>query len=916
MKYIKFLDMIDDEALSLVGGKAANLGRLIKGDFQVPPGFCITTDAYWHFLKSNELAQKINDALTVNETVLFNTQSSEAKIRAFFDAGEIPLEIIKEVEQAYELLNQQTDAGDCCPVAVRSSATSEDLPNMSFAGQQDTFLHVTGIDSLLSNVVQCWSSLWTARAIDYRNRNAVVHEDQALAVVVQQMIPSRVSGVLFTANPLTGKRTEIVIDATWGLGESLVSGQVDPDHFVVDVSSREIVSTYLGEKGLIIRGKPEGGIEEVEEVEGSSVPTLNDSEIMELVMVGERIQDYFKHPQDVEWALNDQGVFYIVQSRSITSLFPIPQTYHKEHSKEEEKSLQIWFSFASWQGVMTPFTPMGQSILSDIIGNISGYLGFRELTLKQRAFYTAAERFYVNITPLVRDTLGRRIILTIMSSLDPTIHSILNRITREGDPWLNSSLQAIKLLLRPRFLWKLGQMWIETARNLIFVKTAPDKLQRHIESALTNIAKRDQDTPIDLLRQVKEYSAALPELLFRHLLPGTLSGHLPMQLLLRLTSTLPRGMQISLDLTRSLPNNITSEMDFQLWNIALAVKEDQESYKCIRLLTDSELSNRYLDNRLPNKVQRLLMDFFQNYGMRGIAEIDIGRKRWTEDPTHVFHVLKSYLEVKDNQSSPVELYQMGVMKAAEAERELESSFKKGLSGSLKRRLALISSKRLRLLGGLRETPKFAIICFLDKIRSNLMCIGTVLTKKDLLAAVDDIFYLHIDEVEQLIVNEDENSEATNKWKNLIEDRKERYLQENRRKRIPRLLLSDGTAFYDEQLGSGEVSQKLSGNPVSPGIVKGRVCVMHDPKEVQLTPGDILVCPATDPAWTPLFLIAGGLIMEVGGMMTHGSVVAREYGIPAIVGAINATSRLQTGQMIRMDGMSGEIEILSDNDDGR
>ncbi|MFC3749711.1 PEP/pyruvate-binding domain-containing protein [Paenibacillus sp. GCM10012306] len=916
MKYIKFLNVIDEETLSLVGGKAANLGHLIKGDFQVPPGFCITTDAYWHFVKSNELAQKIVDTLTENEDELFfNTQSSEAEIRAFFDAGKIPVEIIKEVEQAYQQLNHQTDSGDSCPVAVRSSATSEDLPHMSFAGQQDTFLHVTGIDSLLSNIVQCWSSLWTARAIDYRNRNAVVHEDQALAVVVQQMIPSKASGVFFTANPLTGKRTEIVIDATWGLGESLVSGQVDPDHFVIDVSSREIISTYLGKKGLIIRGKPEGGTEEVEKVAGSSEPALNDSEIMELVSLGERIQEYFEHPQDVEWALDDRGNFYIVQSRSITSLFPIPQTYHKQYSKEEEKSLQIWFSFASWQGVMTPFTPMGQSILSGIIGDISRYLGFKELTFKQRAFYTAAERFYVNITPLVRDTLGHTVILTIMSSLDPTIHHILNRITGEGDPRFNSSSQAIKLLKKPSFLWKLGQMWAGTARNLMFPQRAPDKLQKSIDLALANIARQNQDTSIVLLRQIKQYSAVLPKLLFRYLLPGTLSGHLPMQVLLKLTSTLPQGLQLSLDLTRSLPHNITSEMDFQLWKIALAVKEDQESYECIRLLTDSELSNQYLKNRLPLKVQGLLVDFFQKYGMRGIAEIDIGRKRWSEDPTHIFHVLKSYLEIKDGQSSPVELYQMGVTRAAEAERELESSFKKGLRGSLKRRLALISARRLRLLGGLRETPKFAIICFLDKMRINLMHIGTELTQKDLLAAAEDIFYLHIDEVEQLVVSEDGQFEAINNWRKVIEDRKEKFLQETRRKRIPRVLLSDGTAFYDEQLGSGAVSQTLSGNPVSPGIVEGRVCVMHDPKEVRLTPGDILVCPATDPAWTPLFLIAGGLIMEVGGMMTHGSVVAREYGIPAIVGAINATSRLQTGQTIRMDGMSGKIEVLSDNDAG-
>ncbi|MDT3424756.1 pyruvate,water dikinase [Paenibacillus forsythiae] len=912
LEYIKFLDEIDSDSIILAGGKAANLGALLKGGFIVPQGFCVTTKAYWHFVKSNNLEAGINRVLSSVNSSTGYLNTVEAEIRAMFDKGDMPVEIAEEIRQAYHHLNSQV--GETCPVAVRSSATAEDLPGMSFAGQQDTFLQVQGIQSVLHYIIQCWSSLWTARAIGYRNRNDIPHESQALAVVVQHMAASKASGVLFTANPLTGKRNEIVIDASFGLGEALVSGKVEPDHYVVDTSIPSIVSIRLGIKGLTIRGKSVGGTEVVMESDASGVQVLNEHQIMELAKISEKIQNYFKNPQDVEWTMDEQGAFYIVQSRPITSLFPIPQIHLKNQINDEKPASRIWFSFASWQGVMDPITPMGQSVLSKFIGDIAGFLGFKEFTSHQHAFYTAAERFYVNITPFMKDKIGRKIILAIMSSLDPTIHHILKRIMAENHFRANP-VNSLKLLLKPVLLYRLGQTFAGAARNLLFPKNVHTKLQQTIDSSLSLHEEENNGTPVTNYLLLKRLSAALPKLLFSQLLPGTLSGHIPMQILFKLTAPLPHGLQLSLELTRSLPNNITSEMDSQLWKISSLLKKDQASYERINQLTAAELSSCYLKKTLPHAVQNLISEFLKNYGMRGVAEIDIGRNRWVDDPTPIFLVLKSYLEVKGQSDSSFELYRDGEARATDAQQRLKSVFGKGFVNNLKSRMAAIAAQRLRLLGGLRETPKFAIVCLLNKMRRALLSIGEVWKMEGVLTAAEDIFYLRLEEVGEII--EDSELKKSNIWKRTISERKEKYASETRRKRIPRVLLSDGTAFYDEHPAMDEQHHSfISGNPVSPGIAEGRICVMHHPYDNQLTPGDILVCPATDPAWTPLFLIAGGLIMEVGGMMTHGSVVAREYGVPAIVGVHNATVRLQTGQRVRINGMNGTIEILSAVNDGQ
>jgi pyruvate,water dikinase len=323
-----------EATLQAVGGKGVNLARLRRAGFCVPAGFIIPTDAYRAFVNSNHLSNLIavltNSITTDNPAQL---EDASARIRAAFSAGSLPTEIEADVQDAYAAMNG-------APVAVRSSATLEDLPDLSFAGQQDTFLNIIGPEDLLVAVIDCWSSLWTARAIGYRMRNRVNHHEATLAVVVQEMVQSEVSGVLFTANPLTGLLSETVIDATFGLGEALVSGQVEPDHFVIDSVSGAIKTAVLGTKAVSTRSKAGGGVQALEE-SSSARQSLTDEQIQQLVALGQQVQKEYGIPQDIEWAFA-AGELYLLQSRPITSLFPIPEV--------SQNPLVVWFSFGAAQG--------------------------------------------------------------------------------------------------------------------------------------------------------------------------------------------------------------------------------------------------------------------------------------------------------------------------------------------------------------------------------------------------------------------------------------------------------------------------------------------------------------------------------------------------------------------------------------
>lgn len=885
---------LDDDGvtLAMVGGKGANLAKLARAGFPVPGGVLVTTQAYQEFVQANHLAEAIQTALQgakLDDPDRLETLSAE--IRQRFCDGVMPVALADAIRSAYQQLGEPA-------VAVRSSATAEDLPEMSFAGQQDTYLNIVGEEALLQAVVNCWGSLWTARAIGYRSRNGIPHEEVALSVVVQEMVQSEASGVLFTANPLTGNRKETVIDATLGLGEALVSGQVEPDHYIVETDSGRIVQKTLGAKALAIRGQAGGGTVTTQ-AEAATQQALPDKVIQEVTRLGQRVADLYGTPQDIEWGWADNKL-YLLQSRPITSLYPIPKADFPE-------PLQAYFSFGAIQGMLDPMTPLGQDAICMIFAGGARLFGHDYTLETQPLLFTAGERLWVRMTLVLRNRLGRKIIRKVLGVIEPSIGQAVEQLltepgfTDDGLPQRTTALRIGRFIrsLLPTLLRTVWAPDTERVTVQALMDSTIATFQAQMKAA-TTLAER-----ITLFEEMirSGFQFAVPQFV-----PRIAPGLIAMNRLIAWADTAfpatPNGQRRALEIARGLPHNVTTEMDLMLWKTAQTIRGDQNALTFMQQQEAALLAEQYLAGDLPTVAQRAVNAFLAQYGMRGLAEIDFGRPRWRENPTQVMQMLQSYLRITDPTQAPAAVFERGEAAAQRVIDDLAATVRREPNGARKAQLVYALAKRMRALAGLRESPKFFIINLFGIVREGLLQSGQELVTQGVIQRPDDLMFLHLKELQALAAG------YLIDWKALVAERRARYDREKLRNQIPRVLLSDGRAFYEGMRSTnGDHDGVITGSPVSPGVVEGTVHVVFNPHDAQLAPGEILVCPGTDPAWTPLFLAAGGLVMEVGGLMTHGSVVAREYGIPAVVGVHEATSRLKSGQRIRVDGSSGEIVLV-------
>ncbi|MGE5252111.1 MAG: PEP/pyruvate-binding domain-containing protein, partial [Bacteroidota bacterium] len=842
----------------------------------------------------NNLQEQIDRALEgVSADHSPGLERASAQIRAAFSAAPLGDELAAPIRAAYRALND-------APVAVRSSATAEDLPDVSFAGQQDTYLNVMEEEQVLRAVVACWASLWTARAIGYRLRNQIDQTRIALAVVVQQMAQSDVSGVLFTANPLTGLRSETVIDATPGLGEALVSGQVEPDHYVVDTPRSLIVSKSLGARGISTRARPGGGVETITEP-GSGEPSLSDEQILSLARLGQDVEKEYGFPQDIEWAFAE-GKLYLLQARPITSLFPVPRVSFDP--------LFVWFSVGAFQGLLAPVTPLGQECLQRISLGIARALGVNLRFEDQRVLEAAGERIWMNITDVIRNPLGNRLLGGFMGIGEPGSALILREIT--SDPRLAAGQGHLRFSTLRRLLGFMLPALREIPRTLVQPEKARDRFDARLNAYLNTVYIPGGTDRFERLSSVAAFlgnqggmADALPYMLicFMPIMGPSLAflnliGHL-----------LPRDQgdkqaisMRALDVARGLPRNVTIEMDLMLWQAATLIKQDAAAAEAFASAGAPALAARYLSGDLPPIAQEAVRDFLERYGMRCAGEIDLGQPRWREDPTPILLTLQSYLHITE-ENAPPRRHAQNVRAAEEAIERMAAQVRAQPGGWIKEKILRAAARSFRLLFGARESPKFYMVRTMGMIRERLLKIGDEFAAAGTILNREDLFYLHVSELEAL------SRGGPQDWQGLVAGRRQGYERELRRRQVPRILVSDGRAFYEGVDAGSDSGDVITGSPVSPGLVEGRVRVVFDPHSTRIAPGEILVCPGTDPAWTPLFMAAGGLVMEVGGMMTHGSVVAREYGIPAVVGVHEATRRLKDGQRIRLDGTQGSITLI-------
>jgi phosphoenolpyruvate synthase/pyruvate phosphate dikinase len=853
---------IDRTKLMLAGGKGANLGELsgING-IQVPAGFCITTEAYKKITESNEALNSL-----LNELTHFKADERQriseisARIRKTIEIILIPVDIANEITE------RVTQLGENNAYAVRSSATAEDLPTASFAGQQDTYLNVIGKEAILKHISKCWASLFTDRAVIYRIQNGFDHHKVQLSVVIQKMVFPQVSGIMFTADPITSNRKLLSIDASFGLGEALVSGIVNADNY--KVYNGEITDKKVAVKKLAIYGLKDGGTSEQQiEPAMQDKQALTDKQILELERIGRKIEAHFGSPQDIEWCLSD-GEFYIVQSRPITTLYPTPKANDNEN--------HVYISVGHQQMMTDPIRPLG--------------LSFFRLTAG-RYMPAAGGRLFVDITQELASPAKREMMVNVLGKSDPFIKGALTNILereyfiktvaeevhqdnrKHALPDYNASI-AYDAQLVPRLIAQSG-VAIEELKQNIKTKTGVELLDFITESIKQNLTNPQSFAAI--MTGMNAYTW-VNEKMYEWL-----------------------GIKNAADtIAQSVPNNITSEMGLELLDLADVVRPYPEVIKYLQHTNDDNFSDELVKLKGGQEVRDAIETYLNKYGMRCAGEIDITRTRWSEQPLILVPIILNNIKNFETGASK-RRFEQGLKEALNKEQELLGLLTQLPNGEQKAEEAKQMFNLIRNYSGYREYPKYGIVSRYFIYKMALLKEAEKLVQANVIREKEDIYYLSFDELREVI--------STHILDNhIINQRKDEY-KSYEKPTPPRVITSDGEIVRGKYNQENTPAGALVGLAVSSGIIEGRARVILNMEDAELEDGDILVTTFTDPSWTPLFVSIKGLITEVGGLMTHGAVIAREYGLPAVVGVEHATKLIKDGQRIRVNGTDGYVELL-------
>ncbi|MFI8339245.1 rifamycin-inactivating phosphotransferase [Streptomyces sp. NPDC085639] len=862
-QYVWDLQDVDATQVALVGGKGAHLGALsrIEG-VRVPGGFCVTTEAFRRVVAQAPPVDDLLDRLSrVDADDREAIRTLSAQIRRAVEEIAVPDDLAAAITGAL------ARSGERAAYAVRSSATAEDLPTASFAGQQDTYLNVIGPAAVLRHISRCWASLFTERAVIYRRRNGIDDRSVHMAVVVQQMAFPHASGILFTADPVTGNRKVATVDAGFGLGEALVSGLVNPDVFAV--RDGKVVTRAIAAKQRAVTALPAGGTREVAiDAQQQEQPALTDAQVVRLVELGRRIEAHFGSPQDIEWCLVDDG-FRIVQSRPITTLFPVPESGDREN--------HVYVSVGHGQMMTDPMKPLGFSMW--------------QLTAMVQ-MHEAGGRLFVDVTARLASPASRAGLLDALGKGDPLVRDALETVLDRGDfvPSLPDTAPAGP----PR------------GGAPAPIETDPAVVTALIERSRASIAALERDIRTKsgpalfdfLLEAFEEHKRVLSDPLS---IQAIMAG---MEATWWLNDKLQEwlGEKNAADtLTLSAPDNITSEMGLALLDVADVIRPLPEVVAHLRGVQD----DGFLDGlaKLPGgaEARDAIEAYLDRYGMRCVGEIDITRPRWRERPSTLVPVILDNVR-NFGPGAAERRFEEGRLRAQQKEQEVLSRLRALPDGARKADETRRMIDRVRTFIGYREYPKYGIISRYFVYKQALMEEAGRLVQAGVITEPEDVFYLTFQELHEVVrANRLEDRE-------LLTQRKEAF-RSYHALTPPRVLTSDGEALTGAYRRDDVPAGALVGVPVSAGTVEGRARVVLDMAEADLEAGDILVTAFTDPSWSPLFVGIAGLVTEVGGLMTHGAVIAREYGLPAVVGVERATRLIRDGQRIRVHGTDGYVEIL-------
>ena len=864
--------------LPRVGGKGANLGELTAAGFPVPPGFCLTTDAWRRFVRdADRLPALLGELAALDPEDLPGVQHVGGALRAYLLEQPVPAEIREQAIAAWRELGGETH-----PVAVRSSATAEDLPTASFAGQQDTYLNIHGEEALLAAVRACWVSLFTDRAIHYRRQNDIPHDQVALSVVVQRMVRADRSGILFTADPVSGHRGHAVVDAGFGLGEALVSGVVTADYYRVDRATGATLERRVGQQAQAIRAEADGGTSAQQlhdDERGQAV--LSERQLRELVTLGDSIEAHYGSPQDLEWCFEGEKL-WVVQSRPITSLYPLMQP------RPEGGVFEVALSFGHPQMITDAMKPLARSVIHHLMP-----LGRRMVEDRPSPWMReAGSRIYIDISRALRFAPARRMAMTFLPIADALIAGAIRQVAErpgfmDGPRMgLTQVVPFMSFMGRNVFAW----LWLRD------VSDRAARMATWSDGQLADMKTLVENEPTPAAR-IAMCRGLLTRFFTRAkvFLPQVAGGVASRALLMRLTGDADRVNAIG----RGLLGNVTTDMDQALGDIGDVAR----AHPAVRqtLLDGAVDLDALAGVDGADAFAAAMGDYLERYGMRGPGEFDLTRDRWRDDPSALFTTLRGNLKHDEAPGAHRAHFAQLAQAAEEAGRELVARTK----NPIKRRMVARLVRVHRELMAVREHPKYLIVRFLDLLRTEARRAGRDLVVEGRLGRADDVWFLRIDELIAALEDPQHRPAA------LVAERREEF-ERHRALTPPRVLTSDGEAPrppVDKDLPPGT----LGGSPVSAGVVVGVARVITDPTTQVLHKGEILVAPFTDPGWTPLFLNAAGVVLEVGGVMTHGSVVAREYGIPAVVCVLHATTTIRSGQRIEVDGDQGRVRILDEGE---
>ena len=899
------------------GGKGARLATLFQAGLPVPPGFVVTTAAYVSFVAANRLDEAIaalSRAASPPDPV--EIAAAAARLQARFERGRLPPEVVEAISAAYRAL---ATGGDLA-VAVRSSATIEDQSEASFAGQGSSWLDVRGEGAVLAAVLSVWSSLWSPRAIAYRARRDQPDTAPAMAVVVQAMVPADCAGVLFTCNPLNGDTNQAVIEATQGLGEALVSGQVAPDRLVLDKASGAILQVELGEEAMAVFGVGQESGAEPPVPACRQEPVLNQEQAAELLRLGRAVEAHFGAPQDLEWAIAG-GQIALLQARPVTTLAagapvspPIPHPPGDDRwpavDERPPQPYDLWSQAVLGEVWPHPVSPLMWSGVPTIIGGSIRH-SLRGLNSPAIAASQWAGRFfgrvYYNEGALVH-------LLSEELGLPGSFVNAAVGSRRDGDSARQVGFRPARFLRGLPFLARMARTQLGTGREL-------EGLFRQIDGWTADFSEarleslNDRELWEEFLLWVERFNHAIS-------LQAEISniGITAFALLEWLLDRWLGRKELAQSMITGLSGVYAAEMGLALWRIAQAV--DQAGLAGLVLEGEpAEIRVRLCEAPDGPEIVAQLDGFLQAYGHRCPNEGEWLYPRWVEDPEQLWPLLAGYLRAG------------GRVDPGEAEARQRGRREEAVDWALSRldplRRAFFRSVLARSQHGarLRDNGKHYYMKLALPIRRIDVAFGARWAARGWLDRPEDIFFLAIPDIQAVLAAGDP-SKAGLDLRTVVRERLEAFEYWTALDYVPTLIGSDGQPLREgpaidgvnsraagaetpggERMDGGRV---LRGIPASAGTARGIARLVHSPDQaLGLGPGDILVTRAADPGWTPVFTLVGGLVLEVGGQLSHAAIVARECGLPAVVNVPGATQKIKDGQTLLVDGTRGEVHLLEE-----